>query len=282
MEYIRFVFGLAVGSFINVVAVRYRPDTFLIRKDILMGRSACPHCHRTLRWFELIPLVSFVLQMGKCRSCHVRISFQYLAVELVSGFLFLFVPIAIRLYFPLASFLPLSVLWASAFSVLLLVTLIDLRLNIIPDEANILLVLLGILIAAETIPSFTQVGGSFMGSYALLFGFRESIVLNRLIAFAFGAAFFGLLVLISRGRGMGMGDVKLAAALGILFGWPDILFITALAFILGSCVGVGMIVRGRRTLKSFLPFGPFLAAASCFVFFYGSDMLRLYFGFFHL
>ncbi len=282
MQFILFLLGTAVGSFLNVLAVRYRPDGFLLRKDMLTGRSKCPHCKRTLRWFELIPLVSFGLQRGKCRSCHAKISIQYPLVEIISGFIFVFVPVGLRARFPFASSPFLPALWISAFMVLLLVALIDLRLTIIPDEANALLGMLGIAIAAAMTQSFNLIHNSFMGSYALLFGFEGSMFVNRLFAFAFGAAFFGFLALATRGRGMGMGDVKLAAALGILFGWPDILFITALAFIFGSCIGIGMIAARRKSMKSFLPFGPFLGAAACVIFFFGENLLRLYFGLFQL
>ncbi len=89
---ILFVFGLAIGSFLNVVALRYDGERSLFDAGPVSGRSYCPHCGRTLRWFELVPLVSFIMQGAKCRRCHAPISFQYPLVELISGLVFVFVP----------------------------------------------------------------------------------------------------------------------------------------------------------------------------------------------
>src|SRR3989338_4590026 len=94
-----FFFGLAAGSFLNVVSMRYLPERQtgqpggrLITKDIIIGRSCCPQCSENLRWYELVPLVSFIVQKGHCRSCGARLSFQYPIVELLSGLIFTAVP----------------------------------------------------------------------------------------------------------------------------------------------------------------------------------------------
>ena len=121
-----------------------------------------------------------------------------------------------------------------------------------------------------------------MGSYAALFGFRENIWVNHLFAFFFGAAFFGLLILITRGRGMGFGDLKMAAALGAVFGWADILLVVALSFIIGSLFSLPSLIFKKKGLKSLLPFGPFLAMASIVVFFFGHEIINFYFQLFPL
>jgi leader peptidase (prepilin peptidase)/N-methyltransferase len=289
MSLLLFILGTAFGSFLNVIALRYDPDKF-VWSGSLRGRSRCPACGRALRWFELLPLASFLLQRGRCRTCGARLSLQYPAVELLSGLIFVFVPRGLNNYFslPPSFYLPpaayhlLVIFWTAAFLVLLLVSLIDFRLRLIPDELNALLALLGAVAAYLAAPHWSEAGTSFLGPYALLFGFRENIWLNRLAAAALGAAIPGFLVLVTRGRGMGAGDMKLGFALGALFGWPEIILVLAFGFVFGSAVGLGLIAFGRKTMKSFVPFGPFLAAAAAFVFFWGYAAVDFYFKLFNL
>lgn len=286
------VLGLAIGSFLNVVALRYNPDKFIFNRRTLGGRSACPKCANKLNWFELVPLLSFVFLRGRCRNCKNPISFQYPLVEIFSALIFLFIPLFVHsskflvltgnMNLGGAEKIILSVLFILVFLTLLLVFLIDLRLKIIPDELNLFLIILGAIFIFYTSGGFNLTGGSFLGSYAGIFGLRSNIWLNHLLAFGFGALFFGALIFITRGRGMGMGDLKLSAALGFLFGWPDVLLIVALAFILGSVVGLfAMLAQGKRW-KSYLPFGPFLALASLIIFFWGHDLVSIYFKLFSL
>jgi len=223
-----FLFGLIAGSFLNVVAVRYDPEKFILSPRVIGGRSRCPHCGRTLSFFELVPLLSFLAQAGRCRKCRAKISPQYPLMEILCGLVFIFVPYAISKLsyafgFHLAPwlFLSLSALWILALLTLLVVAVIDIRLRLIPDEANIFLAVLGIIfIALKALGAEGGTGGSFVGSYALLFGFQENVYVNHGIALLFGAVFFGFLIAITRGRGMGMGDLKLATALGVLFESP--------------------------------------------------------------
>lgn len=283
-----FLFGLIIGSFLNVVTLRYDPDKFILNRKILGGRSMCPHCGRTLSFWELVPVVSFIVQGGRCVGCKARIGLQYPLVEILSGLIFVFAPYAVsKLFyvfgFNLAGwlFLSFSALWTLALLTLLVIAVIDIRLRLIPDEANIFLAVLGIIfIILKSLGAEGITGGSFVGSYALIFGFHGNIYLSHGAAFLFGAVFFGFLIAITRGRGMGMGDLKLAAALGVLFGWPDVALIVALAFIMGAVVGLGAIILGKKGMKSFLPFGPFLVAGAALVFFFGYPILAAYFGLF--
>ncbi|MBU6500328.1 MAG: prepilin peptidase [Patescibacteria group bacterium] len=267
-----FIFGAAIGSFLNVVSVRYQPDKFLFSGKIIGGRSHCPNCKKTLRWFELVPLLSFMIQGGRCRRCGERLSFQYPAVEIVSGIFFVFVPQYLSSYYSLPiTYYTLSVLWTLVFLTLLVVFLIDLRLSIIPDEANIILLALAILILVF------GGGASFSGSYGTLFGFQGNVWLNHIFAAIIGGAFFGFLILATKGRGMGLGDLKLIIPLGFLFGWPDILFIMAAGFIIGAICGGYLILAYGKKLKSAVPFGPFLVASSVLIFFFGRTVLDNYF-----
>ncbi len=245
---ILFFLGLAVGSFINVLALRYKEDGRLISADIISGRSHCPYCGKTLRWYELIPLVSFFMQLGSCRHCHQRLTWQYPLVELAVGLAFLAFP-----FYPHP-----APLWILAVVTLLLISLIDLRLYIIPDQLNWFLILLGLALLAGK------------GATNL------SVWQDQLIGMFAGAAVFGVIVLLTRGRGMGLGDLKLAAALGFLFGWPDIILIVMIAFAAGGIVSLAVLGLRRKSLKDALPFGPFLAAAAVFVLLFGHYILTTY------
>ncbi len=282
-----FIFGLAIGSFLNVIAVRYNPEKFILNKKSLGGRSACPGCGNKLNWFELVPLLSFLFLLGRCRNCKQKISLEYPVVELISGLIFVFVPLYLfnLTAFKLLNLSPIShwslvISFLLVFETLLLVSAIDIRIKIIPDEANIFLIILGVVIAVFASQEFGPVSGSFLGPYGALFGLRDILWLNRVIALLFGVVFYGLLILITKGRGMGMGDLKLTAALGVVFGWPDIVIITGLSFIIGSLFSLPGLLSKKKGLKSFLPFGPFIAMASLVVFFWGEEIMRFYFNLF--
>ncbi len=277
---IRFILGLVFGSFLNVIALRYDPDRFIFAPG-LRGRSHCPHCQRTLRWFELVPVLSFIFLRARCRTCRGKISWQYPAVEILSGLIFIlpvFRPVGIAAN-PVLSILWAAV-WIAVFWFLLLMAAIDIRLRIIPDEIHIVLAALGVLRIFAAAPDFAAGGDSFLGGYALLFGLRQNIWLNHLAAALFAGLFLLLLVLITRGRGMGGGDVKLAAALGFLFGWPDAALVIVLAFVSGAIYGILLILFGRKRFKSAVPFGPFLALGALVLILFGNVILSWYFGLF--
>ncbi len=281
-----FFVGLVVGSFLNVVILRYNPEKFLFGKA-LGGRSRCRHCKKTLRWFELVPIASFLLQGGRCRSCRAPLSLQYPIVEILSGLIFVFVPLrlgssAFEVLAVHSNFYIPFILWVAFFLILLLIAVIDFRLLLIPDEANIFLMILATLIVFVGRARFSAVGGSFLGSYAFLFGLRSNIWANHFFAALIAGLIFMFIVGITRGRGMGMGDVKLVVPLGFAFGWPDIVFLVMSGFIIGSIFGVCAISLGTKRLKSTLPLGPFLVGAAALTFFFGYDFLRLYFGLFRL
>lgn len=282
MPFLLFFLGTVAGSFLNVIALRYRPDGFLFARRVVGGRSACPHCGRSLRWYELVPIASFVLQGGQCRHCHAALSFQYLLSEALGGLIVMAVPLRLKAFGGAALLSPVvPAIWVAVFLILLLIALIDLRLQLIPDEANVLLGLCGILLAVSSAPLFANPShGSFLGSYAMLAGLGGNIWVNRAAAAVAGALFFGFLVLTTRGKGMGVGDLKLAAALGAVFGWPDVGLLTLLGFVVGAAVGGLALVTRMKSMKSMLPFAPFLAAGAALTFFFGFDILRAYFSLF--
>jgi prepilin signal peptidase PulO-like enzyme (type II secretory pathway) len=275
---ILFVFGLAIGSFLNVVAGRYDGERSLFAAEPISGRSYCPHCKQTLRWFELVPLVSFLMQGGKCHRCKTQISFQYPIAELISGFIFVFVPWHIMTIAGAGGFIliGLSLFWILFFETLFVMSLIDIRLGIIPDELNGFLFVLALFFGIFIAGYLGLMNHSLFGVFAGMFGLQGNYWMNHLFAAIFGGAFFGLLILITRGRGMGMGDLKLAVPLGFFLGWPDVMFATAFAFVIGATIGLASIAIGKRTMKGSLPFGPFFALGVMTVFFFGYQLLQWY------
>lgn len=270
--FILFVFGLIFGSFLNVVALRYNGDHFLFDPAVIGGRSRCPKCDHQLRWFELVPLLSFFIQGARCRGCKARIGFQYPAVELLMGIIFAAVPARLAMALPTYT-LPLGIfaaLWILAFVFLILISYVDIRLNIIPDECHWMLGALAVVIVIVSGFFFGPANHSLLGPYAWILGLQGSVLVAHLAGAVFGFAFFEILVLVTRGRGMGMGDVKLALPLGFLFGWPDILAVFGAAFVIGAVAGTVGILFKRKTMKATLPFVPFLAVGSMVVFFWGS------------
>lgn len=293
-----FIFGLVIGSFLNVLICRYDENKFILNPKVIGGRSKCPECGKTLKWFELFPILSFLFLRGKCSGCKKPISLQYPIIEILSGLIFILVPLFIKKNAIIFFSNPAMVLdslffaniwqnififaWILVFIQLVILFMIDKRKMIIPDETNLIIALLGILVSMAFIHvgQFNDFGGSFIGGYASLFGFRDNIIINRLIAIAFSTLFLGGIILFSRGRGMGMGDLKLAIALSFCFGWPDIVLILMLSFIIGAIATVPLIFKKQKGMKSKVPFGPFIAISAIIVFFFGTPILNIYFNLF--
>jgi len=281
---ILFLIGASFGSFLNVLYFRYHPDKFLLRKDIIKGRSYCPKCHKTLSFYELIPVISFIIQGGKCRSCKQKISFQYILIEILSGLIFVFTPLFLKNNFitffskihNIYYFWGLSFIWSIILLTLILIALIDLKFQIIPNELNLFLLFLGIILSVLQFYNWNDFY-SLLGPYGALLGFKNNLIINKLIALLFSLILFGGLVALTLGRGMGMGDVKLMIALGIVFGWPEIIIVSILSFILGGIISIITLILKRKTMKSLLPFGPFIVISSFLVMFFGYEILKFYF-----
>lgn len=285
-----FLFGLAIGSFFNVVAFRFKEGQFLFANKVVGGRSRCMHCKRTLVWYELIPLFSFLLQLGRCRSCGQRLSLQYPLVELLAGLLLPLVALYF-FHFKRLNYLAFTsggndlmlwtavALWSLIFLFLLLLSVIDYREYLIPDEIPYFLAAFGVIWVACLAIWGTPLtfSGSFVGEYASIFGVLNNVWLNHLVGALVGALIIGAIFFLSRGRAIGFGDVILLGVLGFLFGWPDVVMILLLSFLIGAAVSVVLIMRRTKGMKDFVPFAPFIALSSLLVFFYGADILHWYF-----
>lgn len=277
-----FIFGLAIGSFLNVVSLRYQPGQKLMDLKIIGGRSRCLYCKKILKWYELIPLFSFIFQFGKCRSCGHRLSLQYPIVELLSGLIFILVPLLLANNYWL-----IVAIWLLIFVLFLLLSIIDFHHYIIPDSINLFLAALGLLlifINFQIQNSKFIIYNSFLGHYYLLFDFSflSSIWLNHFFAAFIAMAFVAIIIILSRGRGMGWGDFKLVGALGLAFGWPDILMVLFLSFIIGSIFVLPLLIRKQKTMKDVVPFGPFLIISATLTFFLGYQIMDSYFKLFNL
>lgn len=257
-----FVFGAIVGSFLNVVVAR-APR----KEQVTRGRSYCPHCRKWLHWWELVPLVSFVVLRGRCSACKAPIAWRDFFGEGLSAIVWAITGSA---FVALGETLMLIV-------VLPLVTL--LTLLFLFDGAHHLLpnrFLLPAFILAAGFSAWRSLEGALIGSHSLFFpvfsvssgganvaGALENYTLTMLGA----TAFLGALYVLTRGRGMGLGDVKLAAVLGLVAGWPGILDVFFVAFSFGALVGIIQIARKKMSLRSSMAFGPYLIG-SLFIFFW--------------
>lgn len=280
-----------------MVTIRYNPDSQkLMSLRVVGGRSRCPLCARTLRWFELFPLLSFLGLRGKCRTCREHISIQYPIVEFLSGCIFAGIPLFINYFFGFSTILfysmsapwwhyMIALLWVIIFCIFLLITIIDLKHFIIPNGLNLLLGIFGALYMGllfyvrNDIPLFYD---SFIRHYAMIFSPFHNIIYAHLFGFLIGGMFFILLVLITLGRGIGIGDVKLALALGLLLGWPDIILSIMFSFIIGGVISGGLVLVGKKHLKEKVPFAPFFIVGTLLVVFFGYNILKSYFSVFGL
>lgn len=238
--------GLCVGSFCNVLIFRLPKG-----EEFVKTPSHCMACGHRLRWFELVPLVSWLAQGGKCRACGARVSAQYPIVEALNGGAWLLAAVLFQ-GAPLR-----AVLYSLLFSLLTVVAVIDWRTFEIPNGVNLAILLLGIVQLAADLENWPL----------------------YLIGMCSVSLFFLLLWFLTGGNGLGMGDVKLMAAAGLLLGWQRIL----LAMILGSVSGAIIhSIRMTRGAGRKLAFGPYLAAGIWVAALWGDRLIGAYLGLFGL
>ncbi len=286
-----FLIGLIAGSFAN--AIIYRLDT---KESIILGRSHCPQCSHTLSWKDLIPVFSFLVLRGKCRYCQKPISWQYPLVELAMGILFLSIFLwqfnlsvdsnAQSIQFSI--FLSQGVIpWKVAFQLfyylltvffLVIIFVYDLKHYLIPDEIVYLAIVIAFLFQLFRTLNFEFVLKFVRQPADWNLAFKTLV--NPLLSAFFASAFFLLIVLISREKWMGMGDVKVAALMGLSLGWPNIVVALFSAFFFGAIIGVGLIVLKKKNLKSEVPFAPFLITGTFIAIFWGEKVINWYLNFF--
>ncbi|MFH1798039.1 MAG: prepilin peptidase [Candidatus Omnitrophota bacterium] len=249
MQYaVVFIFGLVMGSFLNVCVYRIP-----LAKSIARPRSFCPKCEHTIAWFDNIPVVSFLLLRAKCRYCRCKISARYFFIELITA-------LAAILLFHYFSFTPAFFVYCLLTCVLIVVTFIDLERQEIPDVFSLPGIFVGI--ALVTVFKFGGCGtylSSFVNSISGVLAGGASMFL---------LGFFGELIF--KKEALGGGDVKLMAMIGAFIGWKLVILTFFLAPVLGSGVGIFMKFKMGRDI---IPYGPYLAIAAIVSLLYGDKIL---------
>lgn len=262
------VFGLLIGSFLNVVV--YRLPKMMERQwaaecaemsgqtpapeapfNLMVPRSRCPACGHPIRWFENIPVLSYLLLRGKCSACKAPISLRYPVVEVVTAGLFFFCTWRWGMTTS-------GLLWCTFATLLLALALIDWDTTLLPDDLTLLLLWLGLVAAAL---QWTTVG-----LHSALWGAVAGYLSLWSIYWAFK--------LLTGKEGMGYGDFKLFAALGAWFGWQTLIPIILLASVIGAIVGIAMKFSSGLREGGYVPFGPFLAGAGFASLIWGPNALQ--------
>ncbi|MCJ7740544.1 prepilin peptidase [Candidatus Microgenomates bacterium] len=241
-----FVLGLCIGSFLNVLIDRLPKG-----KSVVSGRSHCDYCRHTLAWYDLIPLFSFLYLRRKCRYCQKVISWQYPVIELLTGAFFVLVYLLDNQNYQLL----ITNYQLIIISGLIVIFFADLKFRIIPDQVLI------VLIAA---------------SFLFDLFYEQNLLLGHLLAAIVFGAFFLILFLFTKGKGMGFGDVKFAFFMGLFLGYPKIIVAFYLSFLTGAAVSLILILAGKKTMKSTIPFGPFLIVSTIISQFMGNQLWEIF------
>ena len=225
------IIGLAIGSFINVIVMRLGR-----KKGIFLGRSECPNCSHRLSWLDLIPVFSFIFLVGRCRYCKIKISPLYLIGELFTAGVFMMYLVFNGFIWTPGVFIDLATL-----SILISLALFDAKHFILPDKLVLVLFFVGFLNSLET---------GWLGFLPLMgYGFVLSIP-------------FVIMYLASGGRWLGLGDAKLVFVLGVIFGpWLGLALIIVSVWA-AALLGITMIIIGKATPKTALPFGSFMCSVA--------------------
>ncbi len=240
-----FMAGTAAGSFLNVVVCRYRTGQSIIRPA-----SRCPYCSEKLAPRDLIPLFSIIVLKGRCRFCNKGLPLRYPLFELISAGVFLYC----YHFFGLG---PLFVRYVVFLSLLLVVSGIDIDNHIIPNR---------------------YVAALFLWTLGWYFILLYPPLESALLGLMTGGGLFYVIAVLSKG-GIGGGDIKLMAVLGFEAGWPYVLVVFMLAFLLGAAVGVALLVCKKKQRKEPLAFAPFMSVSFFISIFWGMDIWEWYISF---
>lgn len=236
-----FLFGIVIGSFLNVCIYRIPK-----KENIVKIRSHCMECNYQLKWYDLVPLFSYLCLGGRCRKCKTKLSVQYPLVELLNGLLYVLVVAVNGLTIE-------SLLYCLMFSALVTLSVIDFRTYEIPLGINLFILTLGLIRVALDYKNF----------------------LNYLIGFLSVSGFLYLLFLLTKGRGIGGGDIKLMAVSGLMIGWKCNLLALAFGCIIGSVIHV---IRMKVSKEDHvLALGPYLSVGIMIAALWGYDLIEWYF-----
>jgi leader peptidase (prepilin peptidase) / N-methyltransferase len=260
--------GLLIGSFLNVVVHRLpkmleaqwaaecaeltdQTPPAQEKFNLLVPRSRCPACGHEIRWYENIPILSYVALRGKCSACRAGISLRYPAVELVTGGLFFFC--AYRFGWTWA-----TLVWCAFCAAIVALTCIDWDTTLLPDDITLPLLWLGLIIAALRWNPLTSLPDALWGAVA---GYLSLW------------SVYWVFKLVTGKEGMGYGDFKLFAALGAWFGWQALVPIILMSSVIGAAVGIAMKMTSGLREGGYIPFGPFLAGAGLTALIFGPQAI---------
>lgn len=244
-----FMFGMCIGSFLNVCIIRLPTSKSIVNPP----RSICPNCNSAIQFYDNIPVLSYLRLKGRCRHCNTLISPRYPIVELISGIM------ALNIYFMYGPHLE-GLIYFGFISSLLVITFIDIDHKIIPDIITLSGIPIGI-VASFALPTVTlkdSLLGFLIGGGSLWF-----------VAAGYS--------LITHKDGMGGGDIKLLAMIGTFIGWKGVILTIFTSSIIGTCVGIILILIKGKNLKFAIPFGPFLSIGAILYVFFGSEIIHWYF-----
>ena len=264
-----FLIGLIVGSFLGAVNYRIK-----VAEDIVWKRSHCQGCKAKIKWYDNIPLLSFLILWGRCRDCKEKISWKYPAIELLTGLLYAAIAwkflgsSAVGLGFSASPEKMLSgsdvvqmAFWLFSATYLVLIFFHDLSYMLIPDVA---------VYPAIIVTFIYQYWRYLQGPLGI--ATLKAPVTSALFAGLAAALFFLFLIWISKGKWIGGGDVKLGFLAGLIVGWPQILAVFFLSYTIGAVVSLALIAFGIKTWKSQIPFGPFIVTGILLVMFFSEQI----------
>ena len=250
-SFLIFSLGACLGSFANVCIYRLPKN-----KQIVSGRSFCPKCKKKINWYDNLPLISFIFLNGKCRNCNKVIPVRYLIVELITGISFLLIYLNFK---NLNTIIFLSIL----ILILIIIFFIDLENFIIPDTLNFSI--MGLALFKNFLPNFNT---------SLIHEINQSII-GGMVGYISIWLIIYLYKIFKKIDGMGLGDAKLMAGIGFLFGWQSIPFVLFLSSILGLIFVVPSLIKKQKNMRTEIPFGPFIIVACLIYFTYGDFLYSL-------
>lgn len=276
--------GLFVGSFLNVISDRTPKG-----KSPLKGRSHCEFCKESLKPKDMVPVLSFLALKGKCRYCNKRLSWYYPISELLTGLIFFGIASYLNVFSAANPLIWINFTYMAVVSSFLIVILLaDLKYKIIPNKVVfpaiyfLLFFMIGSLIFIA-ISSYYQLQADPFGKYLLEVGYwkDQMIFLAKSLGLTIGSAtliglFFWFLIWITKGKGMGGGDVKLAFLIGLVNGFPLNVVAIVLAFLTGAIFSTVLMLLRKKGMKDVIPFGPFIILGSAIAFTYGQQIFNWY------
>ncbi|MBI2330357.1 prepilin peptidase [Candidatus Daviesbacteria bacterium] len=276
-----FIVGVVLGSLVKALA-----DRSLGMKSF-WGRSYCPSCKAGLRWYDLFPIFSYIFLNGKCRYCKKKIPLEYPITEIILGILIAY--LFTQTQFSLIS-IPDLILKIFFIVILVVLFITDFKKMFIPDRIVIPAIIISLIsLVAITVYkigylyfylSQSPIGRKLLPPYSDYFqrhalAAAEPLYLGILMGLLIGG-FFLSLIIITRGKGMGGGDVKLGAFIGLMLGFPQALFAVVLSFLTGAIFSIILIIAGKKHFGQTIPFGPFLVLGSLIMLFWGNQIMDWY------